>query len=115
MKSPNWVLWSTHQELEEFYSENRNQPKDLYPSERRFLPWLAKEVDSVLDTGCAAGGFFNIWRNYNQSIVYTGLDLSSSLIKAARNLVPGSTFLEGNVVDGVDLPDRSSMVVQALG
>jgi SAM-dependent methyltransferase len=115
MKSPHASGWSDHPELTAFYSVNRNRPEDLYPSEQRFLPWLAKQSDSVLDTGCAAGGFSKVWRKYNKDIVYTGIDLSSSLIQTAKDLFPDLTFLQGNVVEGIDLPDRYADLVQALG
>lgn len=107
--------WAKHPDLVAFYSEHRNRPENLYPSERRFLPWLARKARSVLDTGCAAGGFRHVWCYYQPSIVYTGLDVSASLIEAARRLYPGVSFMCGNVTEGVDLPDNYANVVQALG
>lgn len=107
--------WAEHPQLLAFYSGHRDHPDDLYPSERYFLPWLARRARSVLDTGCAAGGFSVIWHHYQPSITYTGLDLSSSLIEAAKKRYPGGRFLCTNVVSGVDLPDRYATVVQALG
>lgn len=107
--------WAEHPELVAFYANHRNRPEDLYPSERRFLPWLASQVSSVMDTGCAAGGFSNIWRHYRPDIVYTGLDVSASLIQTARKLHPELRFLHENVTQGTKLPDRYATVVQALG
>jgi len=43
--------------LVEYYESHRNRADELYPSERRFLPWLAARADSVLDVGCGTGGF----------------------------------------------------------
>lgn len=107
--------WSEHPDLVEFYTRHRNCPEDLYPSERRFLPWLAHQVVSVLDTGCAAGGFRNIWNHYNPNIIYSGVDISASLIEAAKRLHPRLRFFHGNLPQGINLPDRYATVVQALG
>lgn len=107
--------WAEHPDLVGFYRQHRNRPEDLYPSERRFLPWLARQAQAVLDAGCAAGGFSEIWRQYQPDIVYTGLDMSEALLQTARFLHPRDTFLRGDVAQGIALPDRSATVVQALG
>jgi SAM-dependent methyltransferase len=104
-----------HEELVRFYANNRNQADDLYPSERRFLPWLAVEASGVLDLGCAAGGFAEIWRSYNPRIVYEGVDTSPTLVEAARTLHPSFAFHVADGADGVALPDEHADVVQALG
>ena len=107
--------WSLHPELVAFYESHRNRPEDLYPSEARFLPWLAERAGSVLDVGCAAGGFRTIWQAFAPSIGYEGIDVSPTLVEAARRLHPGVTFRQGDVLDGIDLPDGHADVVQALG
>lgn len=107
--------WAEHPELLEFYANHRNRPEDLYPSERRFLPWLATQAKSVLDVGCAAGGFANIWRHYQPKIRYAGVDVSVSLIDAARRFFPGAEFFVGNCAKGLSLPDGYAEIVQALG
>lgn len=107
--------WADHPDLVAFFADHRRRPADLYPSERRFLPWLASRADSVLDAGCAAGGFSEIWRHYAPEIRYTGVDLSQPLVEAARGLHPEHEFVQGNVAAGLPLPDRAARVVQALG
>jgi SAM-dependent methyltransferase len=107
--------WLQHPELVEFFSSGRNAPDDLYPSERRFLPWLARGAADVLDVGCAAGGFAGIWHAYNPALAYRGVDAAVALVEAARKLVPGSRFEVGDCASGIDMPDRSAEVVQALG
>jgi SAM-dependent methyltransferase len=102
-------------ELVEFFSLNRTRPEDLYPSEAHFLPDLARSAGSVLDVGCAAGGFVDIWRAYNRTLHYTGVDLSATLVSAARVRHPDDTFLVGDAASGLDLPDGSADVVAALG
>ena len=107
--------WAEHPELAAFYATHRRRPEDLYPSERKFVPWLAAQGSSVLDVGCAAGGFKDIWRHYNPVIRYRGVDLSPSLIDTAQRLHPDGQFLQGDCAAGLPLPDRCADVVQALG
>jgi SAM-dependent methyltransferase len=107
--------WADHPDLVAFYADHRRRPSDLYPSERRFLPWLASRADSVLDAGCAAGGFSEIWRHFAPELQYTGVDVSPALVETARRLHPEHEFVQGNVAAGLPLPDHTAMVVQALG
>jgi SAM-dependent methyltransferase len=107
--------WASHPDLLEFYATHRNRPEDLYASEARFLPWLARRAGSVLDTGCAVGGFSEIWTHFSPDLMYTGVDVSASLVDAARRLHPNLEFMLGNVSDGLPLRDRYADVVQALG
>lgn len=107
--------WATHPDLVAFYEDHRSRPEELYPSERRFLPWLARGADSVLDVGCAAGGFASIWRSYNGRVRYSGVDASASLVEAARALQPECEFLHGDCAEGLPLRDEAADVVQALG
>lgn len=102
-------------ELVAYFTEHRNRREDLYPSEARFLPELASTAKSLLDVGCAAGGFVDIWRSYNPALPYTGVDLSPALIEAARQRHPNADFLVGDCADGLPLPDGAADVVAALG
>ncbi|MEA2494995.1 MAG: hypothetical protein QOJ29_2906 [Thermoleophilaceae bacterium] len=107
--------WSHHPELVAFYTTHRHRPDDLYPSERRFVPWLARQSQTLLDVGCAAGGFMAIWRHWNPDLRYTGIDASPELVEAARRLHPDAEFLVGDCATGLDLADASADAVQALG
>ena len=102
-------------ELTEFFLTQRSNPDDLYPSERHFLPALAAGASSVLDVGCAAGGFIDIWRAFNPDLTYTGVDVSESLIAAARQRHPDAEFVVADCAAGVSLRDRVADVVAALG
>jgi SAM-dependent methyltransferase len=104
-----------HPDLVEFFSGHRNAPDDLYPSERRFLVPLAGIARDVLDVGCAAGGFAEIWRAFAPGLPYAGVDTSAALIERARALHPDCAFTVGTTADGLDLPDRAGDVVAALG
>jgi hypothetical protein len=115
MSSRDRRSWTEHPDLVAFYSQHRNSPEDLYPSERRFLPWLASLAASVTDVGCAAGGFSNVWRHYHAEISYFGVDVSASLIEVAKRFHPDLKFYQGDCAAGLPLPDRHSTVVSALG
>jgi ubiquinone/menaquinone biosynthesis C-methylase UbiE len=92
--------WS-HENAIQYYSLHRNSVKDTYESERFFLSRIIKPECSILDIGCATGGFYNIFKEYEQSITYTGVDISSEMIRQARILHPGVHF---KVTDGSNLP-----------
>ncbi len=115
MSQPVGPQWAEHPELVSYFSSSRRNPEDLYPSERRFLPWLAASSRSVLDAGCGAGGFYGIWKHFNPSIEYTGTDFSSALISAARGIYPGVRFEVAHCAEGTALPDGFSDTVAALG
>lgn len=107
--------WANHPDLVAYYETHRNQLTDLYPSERRFLPWLASTAGSVLDVGCGAGGFAEAWRACRPSISYTGVDVSGPLIAAARRAHPEDEFLRADCAEGVPLADGYADVVSAMG
>ena len=107
--------WVDHQGLVDYYASHRNQANELYPSERRFLPWLAGSGESVLDVGCGAGGFAGVWQSLNPSLRYTGVDLSPALIDVARRQHPGHEFVQADCADGLPFEDRSFDIVAALG
>jgi SAM-dependent methyltransferase len=107
--------WADHPDLVAYYETHRNALSDLYPSERRFLPWLASAADSVLDVGCGAGGFAEAWRACRPSISYTGVDVSGPLIRAARQAHPEHEFLRADCAEGVPLADGFADVVSAVG
>jgi hypothetical protein len=104
-----------HSALVEFFTTNRTRVADLYVSERRFLPWLARDADTVLDVGCAAGGFVDVWRALNPGTIYRGVDVSTTLVAAAREQHPDVEFAVADAAAGIELPDRSATVVEALG
>ncbi len=100
--------------LASLYATGRRDPGDLYPSERRFLPWLAAHAQSVLDVGCATGGFASIWHAFAPDVVYRGVDRDAALVADARRSL-GDAVAVSDWADGLPFPDRSADVVQALG
>lgn len=115
MSSPPDGDWVEHPDLVEFFSSHRGQPEDLYPSERRFVPWLARESDSVLDVACGAGGFASIWSHFNPGIRYVGVDASEALVAAARRLHPERQFVRADGATRMPFPDATADVVATLG
>ena len=92
--------WS-HENAIRYYSSHRNSVADTYESEQFFLSRLLKPGHSILDIGCATGGFYNIFKEYEPMVSYTGVDISLAMIDQARTLHPGIRF---EVADGENLP-----------
>lgn len=99
------ALWAGRT-CKKFYATARNTFKDLYASEKVFLPRILKKSMRVLDVGCASGGFSRIMREIEPSIIYCGCDFSAELIKVAKKYHPGVDFV---VADGAKLPFKSNM------
>jgi ubiquinone/menaquinone biosynthesis C-methylase UbiE len=92
--------WS-HENAVRYYSSHRNSVKEIYESEKFFLSRVIEPGHAILDIGCATGGFLNVFREYEPTISYTGVDISADMISQARTLHPGTQF---EVADGNNLP-----------
>jgi SAM-dependent methyltransferase len=92
--------WSAPDSVE-YYRRHRSQPEDLYESERFFLPDVLSKVESVLDVGCAAGGFSRVMRAFNPALRYVGVDITPELVEAARRDHPDCEF---HIGDGLHYP-----------
>jgi SAM-dependent methyltransferase len=97
-----------------FYRHHRQRPDDLYPSERFFLPDTVRKVNSMLDVGCAAGGFSAVARAFNPAVRYVGVDIVPAFIEAARIDHPDAEFIVG---DGMhfETPPGSFELAHASG
>ncbi len=98
----------------ERYRTIRHRPKEVFDSERHFLPRCLRPGQRVLDVGCACGGFYNILRQFDPSIEYLGVDISEVLVQEARRLYPQGRF---EVMDGTSLAlaDAEIDLVQIWG
>ena len=107
------LAWHSAESLE-YYRRHRQTADDLYPSEKLFLPDVVRQVDSMLDVGCAAGGFSAIVREYNPRIRYVGVDIVSAFVEAARADHPDVEFMVG---DGLHFktPPASFELAHAAG
>ncbi len=83
--------WSSGNAVQ-YYRTHRNSMADLYDSEKEFLRDVVGSSRSVLDIGCAAGGFAAIVRQIKQGIAYTGVDISACMVAEARKRFPTETF-----------------------
>jgi ubiquinone/menaquinone biosynthesis C-methylase UbiE len=97
-----------------FFNTHRNTLNDVYTSEKHFLSEVIEPGCSILDLGCAAGGFFNVFSELEPSITYTGIDISKEMVKTARTNHPEVDFI---VSSGSSLPfkNRSFDVVFCSG
>lgn len=98
-----------------FYENKRDTTSQVYPSEWFFLESLLVEGMSVLDVGCAVGGFASILAQHLRQFTYTGVDISAEMIERARKKHRSHQF---HVVDEADLAvlaDNTYDVVIALG
>lgn len=101
--------WS-HENAIRYYSSHRNSVAETYESEKFFLSRIIEPGYSILDIGCATGGFVNVFREFEPTVSYTGVDISADMIRQARILHPGNRF---EVADGNNLPfenDRFDIV-----
>lgn len=92
--------WS-HTNAINYYCSHRNSVADIYESEKFFLSQVLEPGYSILDIGCATGGFVNVFREYEPTVSYTGVDISTEMIRQARILHPEIHF---EVADGNNLP-----------
>ncbi len=76
-----------------FISENRKNYKDLYIGEKILLDQYFKKNFSVLDIGCAQGGFINILKKINNKFTYVGIDYNKKMLDIAKQKYPSSKFV----------------------
>lgn len=100
------AVWGKPDSLE-WFAKHRQTVEELYPSERIFLPKVARQVRSVLDIGCAAGGFCGIMKAFNPRVFYVGVDVVPQMLSAAASRFPDAFF---TLTDGVNLPLKDGSV-----
>lgn len=99
-------------ELKDLYKGKTAKPFSVLSE---LLKPLVQNGDSVLETGCASGYYYEILSYLlSKNIAYTGVDYSESLISMAKDYYPAATFL---VADGahIPLPDNSFRFVVSSG
>lgn len=107
-----WV-WSSAGALN-YFLMHRDSIDDLYCSEKHFIEYVMKSGKSVLDIGCATGGFSKIVKKYNKGLDYTGVDISPAMIEEAKKRFPQEKFY---LCDGqnLDFPDESFDICISFG
>jgi len=99
----------------DFFDSRRDKQGDVYPSEWFFLKDQIRENISVLDVGCAQGGFSQIFSNYLKSFNYVGMDISLNMIERARSRFPQHLFLHCSEGDYSNLNNKKFDLVLVLG
>ncbi|MCB2100608.1 MAG: class I SAM-dependent methyltransferase [Rhodobacterales bacterium] len=77
----------------DFFASERDSAAKVYPSEWFFLRQHLREGVSVLDVGCAQGGFAAVLGESLSAFTYTGVDISAAMVARARERHPGHRFL----------------------
>jgi SAM-dependent methyltransferase len=89
--SSNSESWSQNNVVS-FFDSHRITSSDIYPSEWFFLKGLLQEDISILDIGCAQGGFAGIIDEHLSKFSYVGVDISKEMINKASLKYPQHLF-----------------------
>lgn len=84
--------WSQNSIIK-FISENRKNYKDLYLGEKILLDEFFKKGYSVLDVGCAQGGFIHILSQLEKKFSYLGIDYNEKMLSIAKKKNPYNRFI----------------------
>ena len=79
--------WS-QKKIIKYISENRKNYNDLYLGEKILLNEYFKKGCSVLDVGCAQGGFVNILSQLEKKFSYLGIDYNDEMLAIAKKKQP---------------------------
>ncbi len=79
-------------DAQNFFSSERKKKEHLYLGEKFFLKKVLFENCSILDIGCAQGGFYQILKSYLRDFKYTGIDESEKMIFKAKKKYPDAKF-----------------------
>lgn len=84
----------------EYFNDHRTTSSHVYPSEWVFLRDRLLEGISILDVGCAQGGFAGIIGEHIKKFAYTGIDSNEDMIRLAKEKFPAQNFAK---IEGGDL------------
>jgi 2-polyprenyl-3-methyl-5-hydroxy-6-metoxy-1,4-benzoquinol methylase len=99
----------------EYFKHERKTSDQVYGSEWFFLKDRLKEGISVLDVGCAQGGFASILGEHIEDFSYTGIDINAHMIDLARDNHKQAEFHLVEEGDMSVLGDRTFDLVLLLG
>ena len=87
MFSYDQIIGWNQDDVVDYFKNNRRTYNQLYDSEKYFInEKFVKKISSILDVGCASGGFNNIFRTLNNNISYYGVDVSQKNVENAKNI-----------------------------
>lgn len=72
---------------------------DFFKSEIYFIEKIVKDIDTVLDIGCASGRFIELLRCYRDNFEFFGIDIAENNIANARKLYSEYKFECINALD----------------
>lgn len=98
-----------------FFDKARASTDQVYPSEWLFLKDRLREGMTVLDVGCAQGGFAAVLAEHLRDFRYTGVDVNADMLARARDRFPGHRFLQVAEGDYDILGDETFDLVLVLG
>lgn len=98
-----------------FFDDKRNTTAEVYESEYVFLKSALSDGISVLDVGCAQGGFAGVLAEHLETFSYTGIDINEDMIARARARFPGHAFHHVAEGDFAALGDAAFDLVLVLG
>ncbi len=82
-----------------------------HPSRKYLRDWLQAHPNlSLLDIPCGPGVEYEGFRLHKVAVQYVGMDMSDSMLKAAREKFPEADFRRGNILS-IGMPDRAVDVV----
>lgn len=99
----------------DYFKTERTTTEQVYDSEWHFLKDKIAEGITVLDIGCAQGGFASVLNEHLKSYSYTGLDINPEMIAIGRHNHPTAEFLLMKEGDFSVLKDRTFDLVLVLG
>jgi SAM-dependent methyltransferase len=99
----------------EFFAARRGTSAEVYPSEWHFLKDKLTEGVSVLDIGCAQGGFAAVIAEHVKDFRYVGADVSPEMVARARARFPRHTFIDVREGDYAALGAERFDLVLVLG
>lgn len=94
-KVPEYKFWGLKPSIEYFKSK-RKRIDHLYEGERKIFSRVMFENCSILDIGCAEGGFVKIIKSFVKNFNYTGVDVNNKMIRLAKKKNPKYEFYEKN-------------------
>ncbi len=99
----------------DFFETARSTTEQVYRSEWIFLREKLAEGMSVLDVGCAQGGFASVLSEHLNAFDYTGVDVNPDMVARARRRFPGHRFERVAEGDLAALGDETFDLVLVLG
>ncbi len=113
-KPSNADAWGLERVVD-FFDSGRTTTGDVYPSEWIFLKEQLRDGMSLLDVGCAQGGFASVAAEHVADVRYTGVDINAQMIERARERHPAHVFHHIPEGDLAVLGDAQFDLVLVLG